>query len=96
MLLFLGLPHGTEWIVIIGLGLLLFGRNLPGIARSLGQSVVEFKKGMRGDSSPVGAPTDNTARPVAERQDRVIEVQAASSPAAQAAKPAANVETTRQ
>lgn len=37
-----------EMIVIGGLAVLLFGKRLPEVGRSLGRSVVEFKKGMRG------------------------------------------------
>lgn len=42
-----GLPGGMEWIVILVVGLLLFGRRMPEVARSLGKSIVEFKKGMK-------------------------------------------------
>jgi TatA/E family protein of Tat protein translocase len=39
---------GTWEIVgIVAVGLLLFGSRLPSIARSLGKSVVEFKKGVK-------------------------------------------------
>jgi len=46
--LFTSLPSWAELLVIAFVGLLLFGRRLPDVARSLGQSIVEFKKGMQG------------------------------------------------
>jgi sec-independent protein translocase protein TatA len=46
-LAFFSLPGGVEWLVILIVGLLLFGRRLPEVARSLGKSIVEFKKGIK-------------------------------------------------
>lgn len=40
--------HGWELLVILGLALLLFGKRLPELGKSLGQSIVEFKKGIKG------------------------------------------------
>ena len=40
-----GLP---EMMIIGVIAVLLFGKRLPEIARSLGKGVVEFKKGVRG------------------------------------------------
>jgi sec-independent protein translocase protein TatA len=42
-----GLPGGTELIFLGFIALLLFGRRLPDVARSVGKSIVEFKRGMR-------------------------------------------------
>lgn len=40
------MPSGAEWIVILVIGLLLFGRKLPEIGRSLGQGIRQFKSGL--------------------------------------------------
>lgn len=39
----------TELLIVLGLVLLLFGGSrIPSLARSLGQSITEFKRGVRG------------------------------------------------
>ena len=35
-----------EMMLVAGIALLLFGKNLPKVARDLGKSVIEFKKGI--------------------------------------------------
>ncbi len=43
---FIGLPGHTEWIIILIIALLIFGKRLPGVMRAMGQSLRQFKKGM--------------------------------------------------
>lgn len=39
---------GTEVMVLLALGVLLFGGRLPQIMRKLGQGVTEFRRGVQG------------------------------------------------
>jgi sec-independent protein translocase protein TatA len=45
---FIGMPQGMEWVVILVIGIVIFGRKLPEVGRYLGKGIVEFKKGIKG------------------------------------------------
>lgn len=45
-----------EIVVIVVLGVLLFGRKLPDMGRYLGKSITEFKKGMKGLEDDLESP----------------------------------------
>ena len=43
---FISIPGGWEWIVVLLIALIIFGKKLPDVARSLGKSLTAFKKGI--------------------------------------------------
>jgi sec-independent protein translocase protein TatA len=55
-----------ELIVLLIIGVLLFGRKLPDVGRYLGKGIVEFKKGIKGIEDDVegSAPAKADAAPV--------------------------------
>jgi sec-independent protein translocase protein TatA len=48
---------GQEILLLLVLGVLLFGRKLPELGRSLGKTVVEVKKGLKGIEDDVSEPS---------------------------------------
>ena len=72
------MPGGWEWLIIIGVLVLLFGaKRLPEMARSVGQSARVFKgemKGLKDDegrNAPQGAP-QQTGRPAAPAEPAAL------------------------
>ena len=49
-----------ELMIVAGVILLLFGNRLPKVMRSLGQGIVEFKRGVQGieEESVADSPND--------------------------------------
>ena len=62
------ITSGWNWLIILVILLLLFGRRLPGIARSLGQGITEFKKGLNEGETPIERELDESPR--GERQPK--------------------------
>jgi sec-independent protein translocase protein TatA len=55
----LGFGIGPMEIAVIAVfGLLIFGNRLPDVGKSLGRSIVEFKKGIRGVEDEIDKSVD--------------------------------------
>lgn len=68
-LAFIGNLGPMEWIVILVLGLLIFGKRLPEVGKSLGKGIVEFKKGLKGVDDEIDQSTSRRGNlPEGERQ----------------------------
>ena len=42
----IGMPQGAEWLVIMAIGLLIFGKRLPEVGKGIGQAIRNFKQGL--------------------------------------------------
>ena len=63
-----GMPGGYEWIIILVVAVLIFGRRLPEIARGMGKSLTEFKKGVREAQNEVTTTVDEDISPIEEAE----------------------------
>ena len=49
-----GFIQGWEWIIILIVALLIFGKRLPEVARNMGKGITEFKRGMKDVQDDIG------------------------------------------
>ncbi len=69
--------HPVELLIVGIVALLLFGKRLPEVARSLGKGITEFKRGVRGiedDADTYASSPRPASRPTAE--DKPVETTA--------------------
>jgi sec-independent protein translocase protein TatA len=67
-LAFLSMPGHMEWLIVLVIVLLIFGRRLPEVARSVGKSLTEFKKGV----NEAKESTDEVVGDVRQIKDDVV------------------------
>ncbi len=82
------MPGGWEWIIILAIGLLLFGERLPEVGRSLGRGIVEFKKGVKGIEEEIETGTSpRSAKPTPALDEQRTVARAPGAPAETFASP---------
>jgi sec-independent protein translocase protein TatA len=66
-----------HWVIIAFIVFLLFGNRLPQVMRSLGQGVVEFKKGLQGIEEDIKTSSnkieEQPSKPQAKEEAKVAE-----------------------
>jgi sec-independent protein translocase protein TatA len=70
------MPSLPELLIIAFIGLLIFGKRLPEVGRSLGKGIVEFKKGLRGIEDEVEEASTKD-----KHETRALPTETMSSPA---------------
>lgn len=71
-----GMPGGMEWMVLLVLGLLIFGRRLPEVGRSLGRGIVEFKRGIKGIDDDIDEESSKPAERIEHQKKQTLETSA--------------------
>jgi sec-independent protein translocase protein TatA len=82
------MPGHWELLLIGLFGLLIFGKRLPEVGKSLGKSIVEFKKGLKGIGDDIDQAADEQSQkdmlppPESEASDTHERPDAEAKPAA--------------
>ena len=65
-----GMPGWGEMLIFAAVGLLIFGKRLPEVGKSLGKGIMEFKKGLSGvvdDDAHPPAQTPHQTKQIVEQ-----------------------------
>ena len=78
---FLGNANPMELMILGVIALLLFGKRLPEVAKSLGKGIVEFKKGLNGVEDEIrSGGSSSSTRSSARRPEAIDEEPVPAAP----------------
>jgi TatA/E family protein of Tat protein translocase len=69
---FIGNLAGPDMLIILALGLLIFGRRLPEMGKNIGKTIVEFKKGLNAATDEVASASREEAAPQETNEYRKV------------------------
>ena len=67
---FENLLRGPDLLILLILGLLIFGKRLPEVGRGLGRGIVEFRKGLKGVEDDIEDNANKAAKPPTQLPNR--------------------------
>ena len=73
-------PGPMEMMIILVIAVLLFGKRLPEVGRSLGKGIVEFKKGIRGIENELDSASSSSTSQTSHHEDDVDDHDEATAP----------------
>ena len=73
----IGIP---EMIIILVIGVLLFGKRLPDVGRQVGKGLAEFKKGVQGVQSELNSAVNTTSHTPVAYDDTIEDYEEVTAP----------------
>lgn len=73
-------PGPMEMLIIGVIAVLLFGKRLPEVGRSLGKGIVEFKKGINGIEDGLTSSTSSSTSATTTSYDNTNDYEEATAP----------------